>query len=109
MRHWREMKDLDSERFKKLQRPVLCFLAVSREPIALTQITEWTRLEPGEVKRVVGEWREFLNEDRTARPPLYRIYHRSFAEFLDEEEDLRWYHGQIADAALAKIPGFLEG
>lgn len=31
----------------------------------------------------------------------------SFAEFLDEHEDLRWYHDKLASAALAKIPGFL--
>lgn len=29
----------------------------------------------------------------------------SFAEFLDEHEDLRWYHDKLASAALAKIPG----
>jgi hypothetical protein len=57
---------------------------------------------------VIGEWREFLNEDRTAQSPLYRIYHRSFADFLDEQEDLRWYHDSLALNALAKVPGFLS-
>jgi hypothetical protein len=37
-------------------------------------------------------------------PPHYRLYHRSFADFLDEAEDLRWYHEQIARAILAKVP-----
>jgi AAA ATPase domain len=107
-RHWRDMKDADSERFASLQRPVLCFLAISREPVTVPQLMEWTRLEPGDVKDVVREWREFLDEDPEAQPARYRIYHRSFAEFLDEEENLRWYHEQIAETALAKIPGFLE-
>jgi hypothetical protein len=107
-RHWRDMKDADSVRFESFQRPVLCFLAISREPVTIPQLMEWTRLEPSPVKDVVREWREFLNEDPDVKPPTYRIYHRSFAEFLDEEENLRWYHEQIAETALAKIPGFLE-
>jgi len=107
-RHWRDMKDADSTRFENFQRPVLCFLAISREPVTIPQLMEWTRLEPGPVTDVVREWREFLDEDPDVKPPTYRIYHRSFAEFLDEEENLRWYHEQIAETALAKIPGFLS-
>jgi hypothetical protein len=108
-RHWRDMKDADPGRFQALQRPVLCFLAISREPVTIPQLMEWTRLEPGDIKNVIADWREFLNEDTDRQPPHYRIYHRSFAEFLDVEEDLRWYHSQIATTALAKIPGFLDG
>jgi hypothetical protein len=102
-RHWRDMKDADPDRFSALQRPVLCFLAISREPVTLAQLTQWTLLEPGDVTQVVRAWRQFLNEDAGT----YRIYHRSFAEFLDEHENLRYYHDRIAQAALAKIPGFL--
>jgi hypothetical protein len=108
-RHWRDMKDADSRRFSGLQRPVLCFLAISREPVSVMQLCQWTSLEPGEVQDVVKEWREFLNEDAANRPPLYRVYHRSFAEFLDDQENLRWYHDQIVTSALGKIPGFLDG
>jgi hypothetical protein len=107
-RHWRAMKDADPERFAGFQRPVLCFLATSREPVTVPQLMEWTGLEPGDVQGVVGEWREFLDEDAAASPPRYRIYHRSFAEFLDGQENLRWYHAQIAETALAKVPGFGE-
>ncbi len=102
-RHWRDMKDTDPNRFSKLQRPVLCFLAISREPVTLQQLMQWTRVEPGELMDVIRDWREFLNEDADR----YRIYHRSFAEFLDEQENLRYYHDQVAQSALAKIPGFL--
>ena len=105
-RHWRDMKDADPARFSDLQRPVLCFLAISQEPVAIAQLMEWTHLEPGDIKSVITQWREFLNEDPDSRPSRYRIYHRSFAEFLDDEENLRWYHSQIATAALSKIPGF---
>jgi hypothetical protein len=108
-RHWRDMKDADPARFSAYQRPVLCFLAICREPVTIPQLTEWANLEPGEVGTVIIDWREFLNEDSDVRPPNYRIYHRSFAEFLDSEENLQWYHGQIATAALSKIPGFFSG
>ena len=101
-RHWRDMKDADPGRFSAVQRPVLCLLAVSREPVTVEQLMQWTGLGPGDVMDVVREWREFLNEDARR----YRLYHRSFAEFLDEQENLRYYHAQIADSALAQIPGF---
>jgi hypothetical protein len=108
LRHWRDMKDDDPQRFELVQRPVLCFLAIGREPVTVRQLAEWTGLSPGDVRAVIEEWREFLNEDRTAQSPLYRIYHRSFADFLDEHEDLRWYHDSLALHALAKVPGFLS-
>ena len=108
-RHWRDMKDADPGRFATLQRPVLCFLAISREPVTIPQLMEWTHLGPGDIKSVIDEWREFLNEDSDSMPPRYRIYHRSFGDFLDAQENLRWYHSQIAATALSKIPGFLAG
>ena len=77
-------KDADPGRFRTLQRPVLCFLAISREPVTVPQLMEWTHLDPGDIKGVITEWREFLNEDPDTQPPRYRIYHRSFAEFLDD-------------------------
>jgi hypothetical protein len=107
-RHWRDMRDEDNVRFTTLQRPVLCYLAVGREPITISQLTEWTHLDPAEVMGVVKEWRAFLNEDLTSKPPKYRLHHRSFAEFLDNEENLSWYHGEVATTALVKIPGFAE-
>jgi len=103
-RHWREMKAADPDRFTAYQRPVLCFLAISREPVTVAQLAQWTHLERGEITGVIHEWREFLNPD----DDRYRIYHRSFAEFLEGEENLRYYHEQIVQSALAKIPGFLD-
>jgi hypothetical protein len=103
--HWTAMKSADEAEFTARQRPVLCFLAISEEPVTVAKLCEWTSLEPGPVKGVIKDWREFLNQS-DATPPTFRIYHRSFAEFLDEEEDLRWYHDQIIGTALGKIPGF---
>lgn len=106
-RHWRDMRYADPGRFRAVQRPVLCFLAISREPVTVRQLAEWAHLQPGDVKDVIAELREFLNEDPDSHPPRYRIYHRSFVEFLEAKEDLPRYHSQIATTALSKIPGFL--
>jgi hypothetical protein len=103
--HWRTMKSADEAEFGNRQRPVLCFLATALEPVGIGQLSEWTGLGPGEVRGVIRQWRGFLNEE-PGPPPTYRIYHRSFGEFLDAEEDLGWYQDHITDAALAQIPGF---
>jgi hypothetical protein len=103
--HWRSMKSSDEAEFSSRQRPVLCFLATALEPVSVSQLCEWTSLAPGVVRDVIRRWREFLNEE-PGTPPEYRIYHRSFGEFLDAEEDLGWYQDQICDAGLAQIPGF---
>jgi AAA ATPase domain len=105
LQHWRAMKASDETLFTSRQRPVLCFLAISLEPVTVMQLVEWTHLEPGDVRQVISSWREFLNSD-DGTPEHYRLYHRSFAEFLDKQEDLRWYHDKLASAALARIPGF---
>jgi hypothetical protein len=103
--HWRSMKSSDEAEFSDRQRPVLCFLATALEPVSVSQLCEWTGLGRGAVRDVVRQWREFLNTE-PGTPPTYRIYHRSFGEFLDEKEDLAWYQDQISDAGLAQIPGF---
>jgi hypothetical protein len=103
--HWRSMKSSDEAEFSSRQRPVLCFLATALEPVSASQLCEWTGLAPGAVRDVIRRWREFLNEE-SGTPPTYRIYHRSFGEFLDAEEELGWYQDQICDAGLAQIPGF---
>ncbi len=52
------------------------------------------------------EWRQFLNVSETEEGDrLYRIYHTSFQDFLEEEVGLVTYHARIAEHALAKIPG----
>ncbi len=103
-RHWRTMKAKDMGHYKRLQRPVLCFLATAREPISVAMLVEWTELTPEEILDVIKNWREFLNERQSDKGKrLYHIYHASFGEFLDEEEGLSEFHGKIADVALAKV------
>jgi hypothetical protein len=102
-RHWAAMKSRSDKEYKRVQRPVLCQLAVARAPVPASAIAAWTRLGQDEVRRVLRAWLPFLN--RSAGPggeTAYSIYHRSFADFLDQEEGLAEFHDAIADTARAK-------
>lgn len=106
-RHWRTMRAQEPERFEKYYEPVVCQLAVVREPVSLNQLEEWTGLPPMRISEVVRVWRQFLNEDSTAEgEPLFRLYHASFQDFLREEVGLTRFHQRIGSAALKKIPSF---
>ena len=113
-RHWRIMKYRAKDRFARLYQPVICILAVVREPVTASMVAEWIEQWSGkipiwEVTELIHEWRQFLNMDySTSGDPLYRIYHTSFQEFLQKEIGLREYHQRIGDNALAKIPGWSE-
>jgi hypothetical protein len=112
-RHWRIMREQYPERFERVYEPVVCTLAVVREPVTIANLVAWTArftavpLTPMRIKEVIREWRQFLNEDLSSRgEPLYRVYHTSFQDFLRDEVGLTPYHDAIAQTALDKIPGF---
>lgn len=100
--HWRAMRAIDETRFETVQRPVLCMLAISPEPATVAELSDWAGLPRGRVRTVLREWREFIEDDGTGR--RFRLYHTTFAEFLDEEEDLAYYRGLVVQSALARIP-----
>jgi hypothetical protein len=108
-RHWRTMRTKDQHRFETIYEPVLRLLATVREPVSLTAIEEWAKIDPPRLREVIREWRAFLNElPSSSGEKLYRVYHASFQDFLAEEGvGLRPWHQRIAETALEKIPGFL--
>ena len=113
-RHWRFMRVQEPERFRNYYEPVVCILATAREAVPVSQIVEWTKkewpeLNAGDIRDVIRHWWEFLNEDTSQEPPLYRIYHTSFQDFLKEEVGLEYYHRVIALSALSKVPGLKLG
>lgn len=120
-RHWRDMRGVDAEMFRRYEEPVICLLAAVREPVQIPEILAWMRaywerqrwtgsdLNPRTVVDVLNRWREFLNVEGQGRESKYRVYHASFQDFLREEVGLDSYHETIDDSALAKIPGFLTG
>ncbi len=101
-RHWAAMKSrsLDCER---LQLPVLAYLATARQPVPVEAIAEWADLNRHEVLDVLRAWLPFLNTGLGGDgETVYSIYHRTFAEYLDEEVGLTSFHARVADVALAK-------
>ncbi|MCP4544674.1 MAG: ATP-binding protein [Chloroflexi bacterium] len=106
-RHWHTMQAIDPDRFDKYYEPVVCILATVREPVTIAQVAKWTKLRPIRIREVIREWREFLNADVSeSDESLYRVYHTSFQDFLEDEVGLAPYHSNIAQVALDKIPGF---
>lgn len=108
-RHWRTMRAHDVQRFETIYEPVLRILATVREPVSISAVEEWTKIDPPRIREVVREWRAFLNElPCSSGESLFRVYHASFQDFLAEEGmGLRPWHQRIAEVALGKIPGFL--
>ena len=103
-RHWREMKEQDSEKFERYYEPVVCQLAVAREPVSVNQLFEWTKLPPIRIKEVIHDWREFFNEFAPETGEhLYRIYHASFQTFLREDIGLQPYEEIVVQTAFNKI------
>jgi len=97
--HWRQMRSKDSALFDELYQPIVCILAAVREAISVDQAASFSGIPSNKVRDVIKEWREFLYEEMGAeREHLYRVYHKSFQDFLREEVDpqLKTYHGMIA-------------
>ena len=102
--HWSRMRKSDDRLFAEIYQPVVCTLAAAKEPISLIKICEITNLALPEAKLVLDDWREFLNESGSeGNERLYRLYHSSFRDFLDEEMNLTSYHKLIASRAEDKI------
>lgn len=98
--HWRQMKNQDSTIFDTLCQPVVCVLAAVKEAVLIDQVAAYTKIASHKIRDVIREWREFLyKEFNDQQQPLYRVYHKSFQDFLREEVDpqLKTYHRMIAD------------
>jgi hypothetical protein len=97
--HWRQMRNRDSTIFDELYQPIVCVLAAVKEAVSIEQAAAFTGIASNKVRDVIKEWREFLYEEFSEQQQrLYRVYHKSFQDFLREEVDpqLKTYHGMIA-------------
>jgi len=106
---WEAMESKDAKRFKRLQRPVICMLAKAKEAVTALQVAEWInrsgdfeRIEVTEINEVFEEWIEFINEEPDD-PPRFRIYHKSFLDFLEKKVSLDNYGQSIARAMRSKV------
>lgn len=102
--HWTRMKELERQIFEDIYEPVVGTLAAAKEPISLIKISEISKVALPHVKQVLGRWQEFLNELPDEQyGSLFRLYHNSFRDFLDEEVNLTSYHLLFAKKAEDKI------
>lgn len=106
-RHWRCMQEQDRERFKMYYEPVVCKLAVAQESIAIDMLAKWTKLSFLEIKRVIQDWRQFLNEFQSETESKYQIYHASFKDFLRDEVGLERHHRDVSDSFFEEIDEYL--
>jgi hypothetical protein len=65
-RHWRTMRPQDELRFEAIYEPVLRLLATVREPVSVTALEQWTRLDPARIPTVIREWQ--ASSTRSCRP-----------------------------------------
>jgi hypothetical protein len=108
-RHWNAMRDRDKERFRRLQRPILCVLATAREAVSAAVVAQWINesksfdpVDVRDVEEVFEEWAEFIHEE-PGSPPRFRLYHNSFLEFLEREVGLKSYVQAVAAAMRGKV------
>lgn len=92
--HWNQMRSISPADFDDVYSPIVCVLAVAREPVSPEQLSNWTNISVAKVKTALGKWREFLEE--TTETSEFRIYHSSFQDFLAKKVSLSQYEELIA-------------
>jgi hypothetical protein len=91
--HWDLMQIAEPKEFDTVYAPIVCMLAVVREPVTTDQLHNWTGIDSQNIRRAIQNWWEFLEGDRNDK---FRIYHTSFQDFLSEMVDLKQYDEMIA-------------
>jgi hypothetical protein len=92
--HWNQMQIAEPDEFDELYAPLVCLLAVVREPVTVAQLHKWTGKEVAKIRRAIAGWRQFLEEEPDVQ--CYRLYHTSFQDFLREMVNLKEFHELIA-------------
>jgi hypothetical protein len=94
--HWNQMQGAEEEAFDDLYAPIVCMLAVVREPVTVEQLHKWTGKDAARIRHAIVQWREFLEVEEAGADYTYRVYHTSFQDFLGERVDLRRFDEMIA-------------
>lgn len=103
--HWNQMQIAEADEFDELYAPVVCVLAVAREPVTVEQLYMWTGKKRAKIKRAIAKWREFLEKEVANDQSYYRLYHTSFQDFLKKKVDLKAFHELIARYYLGLLGG----
>jgi len=89
--HWEQMQISGPVEFDELYAPVVCILAVAREPVTVSQLNKWTRKDANRIRRAIAQWRELLEIDKSSEEDRFRLYHTSFQDFLKQTVRLKQY------------------
>ncbi|MBD1808124.1 tetratricopeptide repeat protein [Microcoleus sp. FACHB-SPT15] len=106
----------DKSTWRSQYAPVLGTLAITQEALTREQLAGFTQMSKSEVAGVLGELQQFLeDESLPASQRTYAIYHRSLANFLQDEDragsywcDAQEQHQRIVNYYRAGAKSWLE-
>jgi len=104
--HWQRMCGQDEDAWAKYKLPIIVALTAVRNPISIDLIAKYSKIssEQSRIVLVLEEWREFLYETEVpyqgGLQKRYRLYHKSFYDFLVKKIDLKSKHSDISDVLL---------
>jgi tetratricopeptide (TPR) repeat protein len=107
----------DKRTWRSQYAPVLGTLAIAQEALTREQLAGFTQMSKSEVVGVLEELQQFLDVDESlpASQCTYAIYHRSLANFLQDEDragsywcDAQEQHQRIVDYYRAGVKSWLD-
>jgi hypothetical protein len=78
-KHWNFMEKSYKDRFREIDEKVIRIIAAFQEPASIQDIVRIGKFQRFTVGEIMNLWRNFFNIDDEHR---YRLYHRSFYDFL---------------------------
>lgn len=98
------------EDWKKEYKPVLGILAVAREPLSRKQISNFSEVKQQNVATLLISIKQFLDIIRERKVGRrYKIYHRTFGEYLVSEENSDYIDAQEAHEKIVKYYSSRKG
>ena len=81
-KHWDFMEKSYKDRFREIDEKVIRIIAALHTPASISYIAEISKFPTNTVSEIINLWRNFFNEIIENNKQHYRIYHRSFYDFL---------------------------
>jgi hypothetical protein len=79
---WNFMERSYKDRFKEIDEKVIRIIAALHTPASISYIAEISKFPTNTVSEIINLWRNCFNEIIENNKRYYRIYHRSFYDFL---------------------------
>ncbi|MDB9386780.1 AAA family ATPase [Microcystis aeruginosa] len=81
-KHWDFMEKSYKDRFREIDEKVIRIIAALHTPASISYIAEISKFPTNTVSEIINLWRNCFNEIIENNKQYYRIYHRSFYDFL---------------------------